>query len=59
MKERNYKNMNFVCAKGKFILRRKEEFMNFRIKEKLVLWISGSKKKSFPMQEVGRKMIFP
>ena len=32
-------------TKGKFILRRKEEFMNFRIKEKLVLWISGSKKK--------------
>ena len=47
MKERNYKNMNFVCAKGKFILRRKEEFMNFRIKEKLMSWISGSKKNLF------------
>ena len=33
--------------------------MNFSIKEKLMLWISGSKKKSFPTQEVGRKMIFP
>ena len=26
-KERNYKNMNF-CAEGKFILRRKKEFMD-------------------------------
>ena len=26
-----------LCTKGKFILRRKEEFMNFRIKEKLML----------------------
>ena len=33
--------------KGKFILRRKEEFMNFRIKERLILWISGSKKGIF------------
>ena len=33
--------------------------MNFRIKENLLLWISGSKKKSFPMQEVSRKVIFP
>ena len=36
-----------LYTKGKFILRRKEEFMNFRIKEKLMLWISGSKKKIF------------
>ena len=28
----------------KFILRRKEGFMNFRIKEKMMLWISGSEK---------------
>ena len=48
-----------LYTKGKFILRRKEEFMNFRIKKKLMLWISGNKKKSFPTQEVGRKMIFP
>ena len=26
------------------MLRRKEEFINFRIKEKLMLWISGNKK---------------
>ena len=59
MKERKKLSKHELCTKRKFILRRKEEFMNFRIKEKLVLWISGSKKKSFPMQEVGRKMIFP
>ena len=33
--------------------------MNFRIKEKLILWISGSKRRSFSTQEVGGKMIFP
>ena len=42
-----------------FILRRKEKFMNFRIKEKLMLWISGRKKKSFPTHKIGRKIIFP
>ena len=26
-----------LCTKGKFILRRKEELMNFKIKEKLML----------------------
>ena len=31
-----YKHVNFVQKKGK-----KEEFRNFRIKEKLILWISG------------------
>ena len=46
MKQRNYKNMNFA-QKGKFILRRKEELMNSRIKEKLMSWISGSKKNIF------------
>ena len=29
------------------MLRRKEEFMNFMIKEKLMLWSSGSKKNLF------------
>ena len=48
-----------LCTKGKVILRRKEEFMNFRIKEKLILQISGGKKRSFSTQEVGRKIIFP
>ena len=32
--------------------------MNFRIKQKLVLWISEGKRKSFLTHEVGRKMIF-
>ena len=40
------------------MLRRKEEFINFRVKEKLILQIAGSKR-SFSMQELGRKMIFP
>ena len=31
-----YKHVNFVQKKGK-----KEEFRNFRIKEKLILWVSG------------------
>ena len=50
-----------LCTKGKFILRRKEKFI-LRIswiKEKLVLWISGSKTRSFLMQEVVKKIIFP
>ena len=29
--------------------------MNFRIKEKLILRISGGKRRSFSTQEVGRK----
>ena len=33
--------------------------MNFRIKEKLILWISGNKRRSFSTQEAGRNMIFP
>ena len=32
--------------------------MNFRIKQKLILWISEGKRKSFLTQEVGRKMTF-
>ena len=33
--------------------------MNFRIKKKLILRISGCKRRYFSTQEVGRKMIFP
>ena len=44
MKERKKLYKHELGAKGKFMLRRKEEFMNFRIKEKLVLWISGRKR---------------
>ena len=40
-------------------LKRKEEFMNFWIKEKLILRIYWSRRRSFSMQEVGRKVIFP
>ena len=36
-----------LCTKEKFILRRKKEFMNLTTKEKLMLWISGCKKKVF------------
>ena len=32
--------------------------MNFRIKGKLMLWVSGTKKKSFLTQKVGRKKEF-
>ena len=31
----------------------------FSVKEKLMLWITGSKGISFLTQEIGRKMIFP
>ena len=33
--------------------------MNFRTNEKLIIWISMSKKEFFSKQEVDRKMIFP
>ena len=33
--------------------------MNFWIKKKLILWISASKRRSFPTQETGTEMIFP
>ena len=46
MKERNYKKHE-LCTKGKFILRREEDFMSFRIKEKFMSWISGSKNNLF------------
>ena len=50
-----------LSTKGKFKLKRKEKFilLIYRIKEKLVLWISGSKRRSFSTQEVGRKMVVP
>ena len=32
---------------GKFTLRRNEEFINFPIKEMLILWNSGGKKEDF------------
>ena len=49
--ENYYKNMNFA-RREKFMLR------IFWIKETLILRISGSKKRSFLTQEIGRK-IFP
>ena len=33
--------------------------MNFSDKGRLILWISGNKRRSFLIQEVGRKIIFP
>ena len=36
-----------LSSKGKWILQRKEEFMHFRIKEKWMLRISGSKENLF------------
>ena len=44
-----------LCTKKKFILRRKEEFMNFMIKEKLMLWSFGSKKNLF---QISTEIIF-
>ena len=34
----------------KFTLTKNEEFINFQIKEKLILWTSGSKSRPFSMQ---------
>ena len=60
MKERKKSLLRHeLCTKGKFILKRKEGFMNFCIKKKLILRTSGVKKRSFSTQEVDRKMIFP
>ena len=50
--------MNFY-TKEKLILRRKKCLWIFWVKEKLILWIYGSKGISFSTQEFGRKMIFP
>ena len=52
-----------LCKKRKFILRRlrrngKFILGIFEIKEKLILWISGSKRRSFSTQEIGKKLIF-
>ena len=33
--------------------------INFRIKERLIVWISGSKRRSISTQEINRKMILP
>ena len=44
-----------LFTKGKFIPKKEEEFINFWIKEKFMLRISGSKRGSFSTQEVGRK----
>ena len=46
LKEFNQEKEKLFPA-GKFILRRKEEFMNFQIKEKLILCISGNKRRIF------------
>ena len=50
-----------LCTKGKFILRRKKKFKlcSFWVKEKLILWVSSCKTRSFSNQEVHRKIIFP
>ena len=48
--------------KGKVHIKKEErvyKFLGLRKKEKLRLWISGSKEISFPTQEIGRKTIFP
>ena len=44
---KKYKDMNFAQKEGKSILRRKRKFMSFRIKEKLILRVSGGKRRSF------------
>ena len=53
-KKDSYKDMSFV-QKGKCILRRKGECMNFWRKESLILQISRGKRRSFSTQKVGRK----
>ena len=64
MKERRkllYKHE--LCKKGKFILRRLRGKGKFVLEiykeiEKLILWISGSKTRSFATLEIGKKVIF-
>ena len=59
-KERNYyKNINFARKEVHIKKKGKTHIMNFFDKGKLILWISGSKRRSFSTQEVDRKMIFP
>ena len=41
-----------LFTKGKFIPRKKEEFINFRIKEKFMLRISGSKRDLFQRKKL-------
>ena len=47
-----------TLAEGKFIFRRDGELMNFRIKEKLMLWIYWSKRRSFSRKLVERLFFF-
>ena len=42
------------CTERKFTFRRKAGFVNFRLRKKLILWISGSKRKPFSTQEFVR-----
>ena len=42
-------------TKGKLILRTKTEFLNFRIKEKLILWIPGSKGRAFQRKKLAER----
>ena len=58
MKERKKLSKLELCTKRKFILRRKEELINFRIKEKLVFWISGSKKSLFQRRKLVERLSF-
>ena len=58
MKERKKLSKHELCTKRKFILRRKEEFINFRINEKLMLWISGSKKNIFQRSKLVERWSF-
>ena len=51
-KRKKLLSIHELCTKGKFIVRRKEEFMNFKIKEKLMLWVSGPKKNLFQRREL-------
>ena len=48
----------WTCRKRKFILRRNEGLMNFRIKERLMLWISGSKTNLFQLNKLVQRWSF-
>ena len=55
-KKKNHEDITF--HERKVMLRRKKGFMSFWIKEKLMLRVSGGKRRSFSTQEVGRQIIF-
>ena len=57
MKEKKILSKHELCTKGKFILKRMEEFMNFRIKEKLIV-VLVAKYIIFQRRKFCRKMIF-